>query len=122
MPGMDGLTFCRQIKNKNIFKVLLTGAASEKLAVEAFNSRLINAFITKHESNIYDSIQKCIQEGLEEYFQTISRQFFIALEDDCHSDFIRDYQFSGFFREFLKLNNIVEFYLIQGTGSYLRLN
>lgn len=119
MPGMDGLTFCRHLASLPIFKVLLTGAADEKLAVEAFNAKLIDAFLPKHEGNIYGALQQYIRVGSNEYFQKISQQFFIALEDEKYSDFIRDVQFCNFFRDILEVNRVTEFYLIEGTGSYL---
>lgn len=119
MPGIDGLSFCQHIANLPIFKVLLTGAADEKLAVEAFNSRLIDAFLPKHEENIYSTLQQYIRDGSKCYFQKISNQFFMALEGEKYSDFITDMQFSSVFREVVEENHVTEFYLIEGTGSYL---
>src|SRR5262249_9946622 len=49
MPGLNGLQICTQLRTNNSrFKILmLTGEADEKLAVEAFNTRLIDKFMRK---------------------------------------------------------------------------
>lgn len=47
MPGIDGLEFCRMIENTNVKKILLTGQADEKLAIQAFNEGVIHRYIKK---------------------------------------------------------------------------
>jgi len=47
MPGMNGLEFCRQLKSLPAKKILLTGEASEKVAVTAFNEGYIDCYIKK---------------------------------------------------------------------------
>jgi len=52
MPEMNGLSFCEQIQNRRIKKVLLTGVGDEKIAVRAFNDGLIDRFLTKSDPDI----------------------------------------------------------------------
>jgi CheY-like chemotaxis protein len=47
MPHMNGIEFCRKIQHIPCKKVLLTGNADEKIAVEAFNNHVIDFFIKK---------------------------------------------------------------------------
>ena len=42
MPEIDGLEFCRKLEHFPLRKVLLTGKADEKLAVQAFNEGIID--------------------------------------------------------------------------------
>ena len=48
MPSINGLDFCAQLIDPHIRKVMLTGVADEKIAVQAFNAGLIHRFIPKN--------------------------------------------------------------------------
>jgi len=48
MPGEDGLQLCGRYALPGMQRMLLTGYASEKDAVQGFNSRLIEHYIPKH--------------------------------------------------------------------------
>src|ERR1700677_1218699 len=41
MPGMDGLTFCRNFQENAYVKIMLTGEADQSLAIAAFNEGVI---------------------------------------------------------------------------------
>lgn len=47
MPGMNGLELLEKLNDRSFKTILLTGAADEKVAVEAFNSGLIDRFVLK---------------------------------------------------------------------------
>lgn len=72
MPEMDGLTFCRRLANPHIGKILLTGRADDALAVEAFNSGVIDRFIRKHDPQAIDKLQTAIVELQHRYFERAS--------------------------------------------------
>lgn len=122
MPEMDGLAFCRRIENPNIFKIMLTGAADKDVALDAYDQGLIQAFIPKQEEDVYGLLSQRIHKGTNSYFANISNIIFMALEKESHNVFMKDNKFADFFKKLLQDNNIVEFYLAEGTGSYVLLN
>lgn len=121
MPGMNGLEFSRQIDNPNIKKILLTGQADEKLAIEAFNEGLIQRYIRKSESNASELITKSIYELQMQYFQSLSDGILrkvSAAEPYC----LQDKAFVEFFKALLQEHGIVEYYLADESGSFLLLD
>lgn len=62
MPQMNGLDFCRQIRNPHIKKILFTGVATETEAVAAFNSGVIDRFIRKSDPDVYEQLNGAIRE------------------------------------------------------------
>lgn len=121
MPGINGLDFCRQIENPNIKKILLTGQADEKLATAAFNEGLIHRYIKKNELHAAELITKSIAELQLQYFQGLSKQVESKLaiaEPAC----LQDKAFIQFFRQICEDNHIVEYYLLDDSGSFLLLD
>ncbi|MES1982781.1 MAG: response regulator [Pseudomonadota bacterium] len=49
MPQMNGVEFCQAVRGLPCKKILLTGQADEKIAIDAFNRRLIDFFIKKND-------------------------------------------------------------------------
>ena len=70
---MNGLEFCRNIQNLPIRKIMLTGRADTKLAVEAFNQKIIDKFLLK---DVAEEIENTIYDALIEeqkvYFEKLS--------------------------------------------------
>jgi len=122
MPEMDGLAFCKEIANPNIFKIMLTGAADKDVALDAYDQGLIQAFIPKQDEGVYGLLGRRIKKGTDKYFTNISNIIFMALEKEKHNAFMKDENFANFFKQLLQENNISEFYLAEGTGSYVLLN
>ena len=76
MPGLNGLEFCQQVKNKDLQIALLTGAANETTAVSAFNEGLINRYIRKGDLNTWDNIGEVIEQMKYQYFLKNSASIF----------------------------------------------
>jgi len=74
MPGLNGLQFCEQIKDPQIGKVLLTGVADEKMAVEAFNAGIIDRFISKSHPQASEHISDFSREMQHAYFRRQTQQ------------------------------------------------
>ncbi|KTC72583.1 Two component response regulator [Legionella birminghamensis] len=121
MPGMNGLEFCRRLANTNIKKILLTGKADEKLAIQAFNEGLIHRYIHKSDPQAAELITKSISDLQQQYFQAMSdnlvRMLNIPVPHCLH-----DAKFSYFFRQFCKEKGIVEHYLADYSGSFMLLD
>jgi CheY-like chemotaxis protein len=121
MPEIDGLEFCRQMKNPLIRKVLLTGKADEKFAVQAFNEGIIDRFIRKSDAAALTKLNQTIAELQKEYFQTAQK----ALSDTLMVGtprFLHDPQFASLFRTLCAQNKIVEFYLCVNPDGMLLLD
>ncbi len=68
MPDMNGIEFCQKIQRIPCKKVLLTGNADEKIAVEAFNHHLIDFFIKKSEVDALNQFEKQLPQLQRDFF------------------------------------------------------
>lgn len=110
MPGIDGLEFCQRIENPAVKKVLLTGKADEKVAVQAFNEGLIDRFIQKQDADAIPNLNRAITQLQWAYFQQVGQQLVDTLAPRSHA-FLRDGAFAGLFRRLCAEMGAVEFYL-----------
>jgi len=110
MPNIDGLEFCRNVKYPDIKKVLLTGKADEKIAVEAFNEGIIDRFILKGNPDVFNVLNQAIHNLQRTYFSQVERMLSDALTIGKHT-FLRDSCFPRRFQEICDKLHIVEFYL-----------
>jgi len=123
MPGMNGLEFCKKLSNTKINKILLTGVADEKVAVDAFNKKLINCYIQKHFPDKYESLNTALKEGIDNYFEEISSTVIDAINlDETRQSLLSEPVFIDIISKIVKQNNIVEYYLIGTEGSFLMLD
>ncbi len=121
MPGMDGIEFCKRIEDTHIKKILLTGQADEKLAIEAFNEGLIDRYIKKSDPDVANLIAKGIHDLQLQYFQSMS-DVVVRMLSVTSPGCLHDSQFSALFWDLCKKNKIVEFYLADNSGSFLMLD
>lgn len=121
MPSIDGLEFCRRIKNPAIKKVLLTGKADEKIAVQAFNQGIIDRFIRKQDDQVISTLNQAIAELQRAYFAQTERMLSDALTIGKHA-FLRDAQFAGRFAEICEELRIVEYYLCSWPDGMLMVD
>ncbi|KTD22060.1 Response regulator containing a CheY-like receiver domain and an HD-GYP domain [Legionella lansingensis] len=121
MPGMDGIEFCRRIDNTKIKKILLTGQADEKLAIEAFNEGLIHRYIQKSDPHASELITKSIYDLQLQYFQVMSDTIVRMLSVTSPSC-LYDKKFAEFFLQLCQERRIVEYYLADNSGSFLLLD
>lgn len=121
MPRMNGLEVCQQLRDHPVKKLMITGQADHKLAVEAFNQGLIDFFILKDEEKFYDKLNQAIDRLHRKYFFDLSKALASNLEKlDLFC--LRDKNVRQYFAAYFKENNIREAYLIDGAGSYLFIN
>ncbi len=121
MPGMNGLEFCERMGDTSIKKILLTGQADEKIAIQAFNDGLIDRYIKKSDPGVTSLITKSIAKLQKEYFQDMSQLISRMLSLNSPSC-LKDNKFNHFFKQLCEDNNIVEFYLMDNSGSFLMLD
>lgn len=127
MPGINGLEFCEKIKNPFVRKILYTGVADEQLAINAFNSGIIDGYIRKHDQNIETTLNTLIKINQLKYFTSITEMyvgsfFKILLKDDPKATAFYDPTFITYFNAFIKKNDICEYYLNEAVGGFVCLN
>lgn len=121
MPGIDGIEFCKNIKNTGIKKILLTGKADEKVAVQAFNQGIIDCFITKQDKDVINILNKSVSQLQHAYFRHSERMLAEALVMG-RFDFLHDSLFLEEFNSICARLKIVEFYLCSATDGIFMLN
>ena len=120
MPVMDGLEFCRRIRDPRIRKVLFTGVADEKVAVQAFNAGIIDRFIIKSQPDAVEAVRRAVIELQQHYFEAISETLRATLMLDP-PPFLTDPAVAGLFAELRREKRLVEYYLVAGPGGFLCL-
>lgn len=120
MPSMSGLTFVKEIKDPQVKKILLTGVADEKIAVQAFNEGLIDRFIRKHEPDVIQTLNRAIAELERAYFADVSRMLLNSLLLQSPS-FLTEPTFEALFTKLCHDDNYVEYYLVENPPGLLLL-
>ncbi len=121
MPEINGLEFCKGIKNPAIKKILLTGKAGEKVAVQAFNLGLIDRFIVKQDEDVIPILNRAIVDLQNAYFSRQGRMILDALLLGSHT-FLRDQVFAKEFEQICKRLGIVECYLTGAPEGIMMLD
>ena len=118
MPQMNGLEFCQAVRDLPCKKILFTGAADEKVAVNAFNRGLIDRYIKKSDDNALDI--------LEHEIIGLQREFFLQQSDTVRDLLVlHDYQFlqdeamAAVVLELCNRHGFVEHYIFPNPGGIL---
>jgi CheY-like chemotaxis protein len=121
MPEMNGIEFCRRLSDYPIKKIMLTGVADHKLAIQAFNDGIIHKFILKDDPNVFEAIDEAVHALQHDYFVSLSELIIKNITTTTFS-LLEDKVFQEYIFDFVKKNKICEFYLTSATGSFLFLN
>jgi CheY-like chemotaxis protein len=122
MPGMTGLDLCKQIQNPYVKTILLTGVADESIAIDAFNAGLISTYIRKHNPNFLDLLRQAIQTNQQAYFQELFHTPLETLKRRPGQTALGDSAFIDYFNGLVTKHHIQEYYLMEGTGSFLMID
>ncbi|GAB1256567.1 hypothetical protein NBRC116494_10690 [Aurantivibrio plasticivorans] len=119
MPSINGLDLCSQMHNPNIKKVLLTGVADEKIAVDALNIQLIDSYVNKNEASLARRLRLVINQLEKRYFQDILGW---AKNSEVRNQYLYafDSHFADYFEEICEKHSIIEHYPVD-EGSALLL-
>jgi CheY-like chemotaxis protein len=121
MPEMDGIEVCKRIRHPEIKKILLTGKADEKIAVDAFNAGLINQYIRKSTADVEVLVNAAVVRLQQEYFMDITRPSQIALADGMGLFLSRE-GFKRMFTDVLNEYDYREYYLCEQPRGLLLLD
>ena len=121
MPTMNGLDFCANLADRDVRRVLLTGVADEKTAVQAFNDGLIDHYLPKAKLASIGGIVPLIYQQQQWFFQRYHARLSKALGISAPL-FTYDLKFRKYFDKQLRKHAIVEYYLVTTPVSFLCLD
>ncbi len=120
MPKMNAIDFCRKISDPYIKKIMLTGAADSEIAVQAFNEGIIDKFFVKGKDDI-SNINLIIRDLQKKNFLDRS----LVIQDlflDNSTSILKESDFIHVMESLMEQYDIIEFYLVESSGSYLFLD
>lgn len=121
MPEMTGVEFCQHLRGIPMKKIMLTGAATPALAVDAFNAGIIDQFIAKSSDDMIVQLKESIVSAQWNYFLQQSKDLMTVLKgySECA---LHEPIYQVLIKEFFTRNYPCEFYLLDQTGSFLFIN
>ena len=121
MPDLTGLDFCRSIKERHVYKVMLTAEAGKDTAIAAFNEGVIDKFLLKKSDALCEQLVDVIDELKAKYFQDLSKPLLNSFGAGSY-EALKSSAFIKIFNDVLQESNAVEYYLIDTSCSYLFLD
>ncbi len=118
MPQMNGVELCEALRHLPCKKILFTGAADEKVAVDAFNRGLIDRYIKKSDDDALDKLEAQIVALQREYFAARSDPLRDMLTLHNYA-FVSDPVFAALVRELVRTHRIVEHYIYSNPPGIL---
>jgi CheY-like chemotaxis protein len=115
MPDMTGIDFLKAIHHLPIKKALITGENDYKIAVDAFNSGLVDAYLRKDDPHFSDKVQHIVSELEWNYFVELSN----LIADIPSFDYLRNIHFVAAFKQFIQENDISAFCLTHTQGNFI---
>ncbi len=117
MPGLNGAELCKLLKDNPIKKIMLTGAADYNIAVDLFNSGLIDYFIIKDNPQMAEQLNDSIRKAQYAYFEQVTSQLMHSMPKG--SSPLEEPGFWQYVNSYFLENNFSEYYLIDESGSFL---
>jgi len=118
MPQMTGIDFLNQISHLPIKKALITGENDYKIAVDSFNSGLIDAYLRKDDPEFSSKIANVVSELEWKYFTELSN-FIYDIPD---FNFLKNANLLDVFKDYIEKHHITAFGLIDSMGSFITQN
>ncbi|MBA2711555.1 MAG: response regulator, partial [Tatlockia sp.] len=118
MPLINGIEFCQKIAHLPVLKIMLTGYADFRIAVDAFNQGIIDRFLVKDTEFMLEEIigEVNAMQGL--FFEKLSYPLLTCFSAKKET-LVRSIEFTDHFERVIKELNAKEFYLLNPLGSYL---
>lgn len=118
MPQMNGIEFCQAVRHLPCKKILFTGAADEKIAVNAFNRGLIDRYIKKSDEDALDILEREIVDLQAAFFAQRSETLREMLV--LHNyHFLGDAALAQVVRELSRTHGFVEHYVFPNPTGIL---
>ena len=119
MPRMNGLDFCRKVKEQGlqVKLVLLTGNAGLDDAISAFNEGVIDAYISKGRLDLVETINFYLARESWQQFVDLGSRVSGLIAHTIQP--LNDKKFSEFFHEIWRDHQKGEFYLMDSSCSFM---
>lgn len=120
MPELNGLDLSSQLSNPNCKKVLLTGVANDRQAIQALNADLIDFYVGKNEDGLVNRLNTIVK--------TLNARYFMDLMPVSHADaltqipFIFDSNFADYFEQICEELDVEEYYFVTNPGGFLLID
>jgi len=121
MPGMNGVQVCEAVRDLPCRRILLTGAADERIAIDAFNRGLIDLYIRKSD---HDALER-----LENELQALQRRYFLEQAAPLRGllplhgyGFIDDPAIVALVGQLMERHDVVEYFLVHAPTGFLMLD
>ncbi len=122
MPNRNGLELARALKAVLPIKIiLLTGEADRETAINAFNAKEIDRFVSKGETNYRRKLIHYVQELQRDYFLEQSMAVLKTLGSQKDS-VLEKPAFIELFESICEQSRCVEYYLLDEACSFLLLD
>ena len=121
MPDINGIEFCEKLKERKIFRIMLTAEADKDTAIKAFNNGLIDKFILKTNEDFYSEITLAIQELTQRHFKKLSGSI-INEHTSSIGELLSNKSYLQLFAEVVSKVKPVEYYLVDTSGSFVFLD
>ena len=118
MPQMNGVQLCEALRHLPCKKILFTGVADEKVAVDAFNRGLIDRYIKKSDDDALDRLEADIVALQREYFACRSDPLRDILKLHQYS-FVGDQAFETLVESLMRQHGFIEHYLYSSPSGIL---
>lgn len=118
MPDINGLEFCRQLRNPNVKKILLTSEISDSDVIQAFNEGLIDYYVCKRNRNMVEELNQAIARLQLKYFQDISRQIKTRALEGPNAIFSDPALSAHFFKVCTEME-VREYYFVTKPSRYI---
>lgn len=120
MPDMNGLDFIKSLGDNQLKIIMLTGKASQNTVIKAFNDMKINRYVSKGDSDYLQLIHKYVKELHQEFFSDFSKFMLDSLKSE--TKIFDNHAFQRLLNQIIYENNIMEYYLLDESGSFLLLD
>jgi hypothetical protein len=115
MPEMYGIDFLKEIQHLPIKKILITGEKDYKIAVDAFNIGLVDAYVRKDDLDFLNNLQRSVFELEWQYFSELCN----FTTNIPSLNYLRNSNFVNSFLRYIDENKVTEFYLTDIDGNFL---
>ncbi len=118
MPQMNGVQLCEAIQDIPCKKILLTGQADEKVAVDAFNNKLIDQFIRKNDPIALSRLDQAINSLKQVFFSEQTNTLKDLLTMHTYA-FLADAAITSLVDQLYQQHGFVEHYLFPNPSGIL---
>lgn len=121
MPKKNGLEFIREVNDRQLKVIMLTGKATQDTVITAFNNKEIHRYVSKGDPDYLKKISQYINELQAEFFFDFSK-FILDSFKGSENRVFENKSFTDLFKKIVQENKITEYYLLDESGSFLMLD